>query len=169
MPNRAYIDGQNLYRGTSETNPTWKVDYKKFRRYLSEKYDVEEAYYFLGFVDESQNALYTSLQRAGFILIFREHSTAMVGRKKGNVDTDIVFEIMWSLYKKDAFDKVILVSGDGDYKRLVDFLINEDRFEKVLFPNKKFASSLYKKDLAPKYYTYLNDPDVKKKIMRRSR
>ncbi|MCK5539249.1 MAG: hypothetical protein KAI79_20670, partial [Bacteroidales bacterium] len=56
--------------------------------------------------------------------------------------------------KKELFDKIVLVSGDGDYKMLVDFLIEEGRFKKILFPNKKFASSLYKK-ITRKYFDYL--------------
>jgi len=31
---------------------------------------------------------------------------------------------------KEEFDKVILVSGDGDYFRMVDFLVKENRFKK---------------------------------------
>ncbi len=46
---------------------------------------------------------------------------------------------------------------------LVDFLIEEDKFEKILFPNKKYASSLYKK-LGRKYFAHLEDTDIKKKI-----
>ena len=71
--------------------------------------------------------------------------TVMSGKKKGNVDTDIVFLIMQKLYKKENFDNVILVSGDGDYKRLVSFLIDECRFGKLLAPNRKQLSSLFKK------------------------
>ena len=59
--------------------------------------------------------------------------TKMLGKKKGNVDTDIVFNIMKKIYKKEKFDKIVLVSGDGDYKMLVDFLIEEDRFKNNLF------------------------------------
>jgi len=44
-----------------------------------------------------------------------------------------------------SFDNVILVSGDGDYKRLVSFLIDECRFGKLLAPNRKQLSSLFKK------------------------
>lgn len=78
----------------------------------------------------------------------------MLGKKKGNVDTDIVFTIMKKLYRKEIFDKIVLVSGDGDYSMLVDFLIEENRFEKILFPNKTFASSLYKK-ITRRYFDYL--------------
>jgi len=85
----------------------------------------------------------------------------MMSKKKGNVDTDIVFDIMKRIYKKEPFNKIVLVAGDGDYKMLVDFLIEEERFEKILFPNKQFASSLYK-ELPSKYYDYLNN--IKSKI-----
>lgn len=152
--NLAFIDGQNLYMGTRSEKPRWEVDLAKFREYLLEKYKVQKAYYFLGFVNEDYNDLYEDIQSAGFILKFREHNSAMLGKKKGNVDSDIIFDIMKRIYKKEKFDKIILVSGDGDYKMLVDFLIGEDKFEKILFPNKKFASSLYKK-ITHVYFDYL--------------
>ncbi len=87
----------------------------------------------------------------------------MSGKKKGNVDSDIIFDVMKKLYKQEDFEKIILVSGDGDFRLLVDFLIEENKFEKILFPNKKYASSLYK-SLSPKYYNYLDTKDIRKKI-----
>jgi uncharacterized LabA/DUF88 family protein len=152
--NLAFIDGQNLYMGTNSESPPWEVDLIKLRNYLLRKYSVQKAYYFLGFVDESNQELYDNIQEAGFILKFREHSSVMMSKKKGNVDTDIVFDILKRMYKKELFDKIVLVTGDGDYKMLVDFLIEESKFEKILFPNKKFASSLYKK-LTRVYFDYL--------------
>lgn len=157
----AFIDGQNLHLGTK--NRGWAVDHAKFRIYLTEKYGVKEAYYFLGFVSEEENGLYERLQKAGFILSFREHSSALKGKKKGNVDCDIVFNVMRKLVEGEDFDKIILVSGDGDYKNLVDFLIKRNKFEKILFPNKEFASSLYKK-LGGEFFDYLENPDIKSKI-----
>mgnify|MGYP001617909844 CR=1 FL=1 len=85
----------------------------------------------------------------------------MLEKKKGNVDADIIFSIMKRLYLKERFNKVVLVSGDGDYKMLVDFLIEQNKFEKILFPNREFASSLYKK-LGSEYFDYLEN--VKDKI-----
>lgn len=162
--NYAFIDGQNLYMGTAKReHDPWRVDLRRFRVYLEQKYRVEKAYYFLGYVQETNQELYEEIQNAGFILSFRQHNPAMLGKKKGNVDSDIIFHIMKKLYKQEAFDKVILVSGDGDYKMLVDFLIEEKRFGKMLFPDKKFASSLYKK-LGSEYFDYLEFPAVREKI-----
>jgi len=119
--NFAFIDGQNLYMGTRSENPSWTVDLARFRKYLSKKYRVRKAYYYLGCVDEKHQNLYEEIQSANFILTFRKHNTAMLGKKKGNVDSDIIFSIMKKMYKKEPFDKIVLVSGDGDYKMLVDF------------------------------------------------
>jgi len=155
LENLAFIDGQNLYMGTAKrVEEPWRIDLMRFRVYLEQKYGVAKAYYFLGYVQEAREELYEVIQAAGFVLVFREHNTAMLGKKKGNVDSDIIFHIMKKLYKKEDFQKVVLVSGDGDYKMLVDFLIEEGRFEKILFPNKQYASSLYKK-LGSEYFDYL--------------
>ncbi|OGI95393.1 hypothetical protein A2917_02415 [Candidatus Nomurabacteria bacterium RIFCSPLOWO2_01_FULL_42_17] len=162
--NLAFIDGQNLYMNTAKKEiGAWKIDLVRFRVYLEKKYNVDKAYYFLGYVQEKNQELYEEIQNANFVLLFREHNPAMIGKKKGNVDSDIIFSIMKKLYKKENFDKVVLVSGDGDYKPLIDFLIEENKFEKILFPDKKFASSLYKK-LGSEYFDYLENKDIKDKI-----
>ena len=164
LKNLAFVDGQNLYMGTAKRQvDPWKIDLARFRVYLEQKYNVSGAYYFLGYVQETNQELYEEIQKAGFVLIFRQHNPAMLGTKKGNVDSDIIFHIMKKMYKKENFGKILLVSGDGDYKMLVDFLIEEKRFEKMLFPNKKFASSLYKR-IGAEYFDYLENKDIRNKI-----
>jgi uncharacterized LabA/DUF88 family protein len=170
LRNIAYIDGQNLHMGTAKSEPRWLVDLARLRIYLDRKYNVSRAYYYLGYVQEGDNIekLYEAIQAAGFILVFREHNSAMLGKKKGNVDADIIFSVMKRLYLKDKFHKVVLVSGDGDYKMLVDFLIEQGKFEKILFPNRRYRSSLYKA-IAIKYFAYLDDPATKLKIEHKKR
>jgi len=135
--NIAYIDGQNLFMGTTKSQDSWKINLAKFRIYLEQKYEVKKAYYYLGFVQEKHQDIYEEIQLAGFILVFRQHNPAMLGKKKGNVDSDIILDSMIRMYKKEDFEKIVLVSGDGDYKGLVDFLIKEDKFGKILFPDQK--------------------------------
>lgn len=159
--NIAFIDGQNLHLGTKESG--WAIDHARFRTYLSEKYSITEAYYFLGFVSEEEQDLYDKLQKAGFILSFREHSSALRGSKKGNVDSDIIFALMRKLVENEPFGKAFIISGDGDYKKMVDYLVKKSKFGKMLFPNRQFASSLYK-SLGSEFYDYLENADVKAKI-----
>jgi uncharacterized LabA/DUF88 family protein len=169
-PNLAFVDAQNMHFGTTKCyeciaklrleNPdlkienvklsdcscgkAWEVNLAKFRIYLKENYNVSEAYYFLGNLQDKNEDLYKEIQKAGFILVFKEHTSLVKSKKKGNVDTDLVFEVMKNMVDNPDFNQVILVSGDGDYKKLVNYLISKDKFRKILFPNKKFASSLYK-------------------------
>lgn len=158
--NIAFIDWQNLHLWTSSEN--WKVDFKRFRIYLKEKYLINEVYLFLWFLDENEQKLYTKLQKSWFILIFREHNSHMKWKKKWNVDADIVFEIMRRLKDEKDFDNIVLVSGDWDYIKLVNYLIENNCLKKILFPN-SFFSSLYRK-LQPKYWVNLSLSDIRKKI-----
>jgi uncharacterized LabA/DUF88 family protein len=159
MSNLAFIDGQNLNFGTRANN--WKVDLVRFRVFLKEKYNVEEAYYHLGYVSEELQDLYSGIQRAGYILVFKEHSNTLKGEKKGNVDTDVVFAMMKELVERsNEFEKIVLISGDGDYKKVVDYLIKKDRFLKILFPNTKARSSLYNK-IGGEKFDFLDRADIR--------
>ena len=164
MNNQAFIDGQNLHLSTTSTKSPWKVDLFRFYKYLEQKYKVEKAYYFIGCYEKKQEKLYRDIRDAGFELIFREHDAKLRSAKKGNVDTDIVFAVMSKLYRGELEDrKVLLISGDGDYFKMVKFLISEKRFHKILLPTKKNYSTLYSK-IPQKYRAFLDDKDVKRKI-----
>lgn len=163
MPhNIAFLDGQNLYMGTHSAPTPWKIDFFRLRRYLKEKYTVEKAYYYIGYMLDEHSNLYTTIQEAGFILRFRKHNSAMQSLKKGNVDSDIIFDIMKKLYKKEVFNKILLVSGDGDFRMVMNFLLEENRLKKILFPNQKYASSLYNK-ISPEYFDNLDTSNIRKK------
>ena len=158
--NCCFVDGQNLHLGTKQER--WHIDFNKFRIYLRDKFKVDEAYYCLWFISEEEQDLYNKLQKAGFIVVFREHSSNLKGKKKGNVDVDIVFEIMRKIADHELTDKIVLVSWDGDYIKMINYLIKKDKLEKILFPNSKY-SSLYKK-IKHQYCMNLSMPDVKNKI-----
>jgi uncharacterized LabA/DUF88 family protein len=151
LKNCAFIDGQNLHMGT--TRDGWKVDFNKLRIYLKENYLVEEAYYFLGFMSEKTDGLHKNLSNAGFNVVLKEHYSNLISKKKGNVDSDIIFEIMKKLIEEKDLGEIVIISGDGDYKKLVDYLIQKSKFRKILFPNKT-SSSLYKK-LGSEYFDYI--------------
>jgi uncharacterized LabA/DUF88 family protein len=161
--NYAFIDGQNLHLATTQAAAPWKISHHRFKTYLAEKYCVSKAYYFLGAYNPEYQGLYKAIEQHGFILVFREHGAMQTGKKKGNVDVDIVFSIMRKLYERESFQKVVLVSGDGDYKRMVDYLIKIGKFRVILLPSKEYASSLYK-SLTGTYYAYLDTPDMRAKL-----
>lgn len=138
--NFAYIDGQNLIMAIKELG--WVLDTYRFRIYLKEKYSVTRAYLFIGFMEEHQS-LYKSLQERGYILIFRPTLKDKDGKiRKGNCDTELVLQ---SMIDKNQYGKAIIVTGDGDFYCLVNYLIQERKLSKLLIPNDSKYSALLKK------------------------
>ena len=139
-PNYAFIDSQNLNLGVRSLG--WRVDYKKFRLYLKNKYNVEKAFMFIGMVANNQK-LYTQLQSAGFILIFKptviyfENGNETV---KGNVDAELVLHSAAIEYNN--YDKAVIVTGDGDFACLIEYLIEKNKLQKLLTPNAKYSKLL---------------------------
>lgn len=165
MPNYAYIDGQNLKHNTSFGQPAWQIDLRKLRLYLQRKYQITTAYYFIGAYLPENARLYKSLTHYGYRIIFRKHGNNALSQKKGNVDTDIVFAIMHDLIDDPSLEQVVLVSGDGDYWRVVDYLIRKNRLAKLLAPNHHHTSSLYRRYIPDRYISYLDDPAIKRKLL----
>ena len=125
-----YIDGNNLYRGAKELG--FDIDYKKFRGWLRQKYNPQNIYLFIGLVPDRVK-FYEHLQECGFILVFKQ--TISVGETiKGNCDAELVLKTVSDFYTK-AFEKCILVTGDGDFGCLIEFLIDNSAFDKVLAPD----------------------------------
>ena len=155
----AFIDSQNLNLGVYRAY-RWKLDFARFRTYLTDKFHVEEAYLFIGYVPGNE-ALYTSLQEAGYILVLKptlEHKEKGKTVIKGNVDAELVLHTVarWADY-----DSAIIVSGDGDYLCLIDYLAENDKLEKIIVPNQVSFSSLLKKHIDSVFFI---TKDMKDKI-----
>ncbi|MFA5185182.1 MAG: NYN domain-containing protein [Patescibacteria group bacterium] len=149
--NVAYIDGANLHKGIGQLG--WELDYRKFRVWLAEKHAVRTAYLFLGLIPR-YSALYTSLQEAGYVLIFKETVCDGDGKPKGNCDADLVLRTVVDVYEGD-FDAAILVTSDGDYAGLVKFLQEKGKIRAVLSPSIAMKCSILLKRTDVKI-TYLD-------------
>jgi uncharacterized LabA/DUF88 family protein len=134
--NYAFIDGTNLHQTMKKVG--WELDYRRFRVYLSEHYGIGKAYYFVGYLPEN-TSLYTFLQSVGFVLIFKPILKTPDGRVKGNCDAELVLQAMIDLNK---YKKAIIVSSDGDFYCLVNYLRDTDKLECVLAPSEKGCSHL---------------------------
>jgi len=137
--NYAFIDSQNV--NLSIRYQKWTLDWKKFRKYLYDKYDITKAYLFIGFVPQNQS-LYTNLQQDGYILIFKPTLTLPSGKVKGNVDAELVLHTMIEFKN---YDKALIVPGDGDFYCLVEHLIKKNKLIKLMIPDKNHFSSLFRK------------------------
>lgn len=136
--NYAFIDGQNLYLSVS--NQGWKLNERKFRIYLQHKHKVTKAYLFIGYIATNE-ALYTSLQSKGYILVFKPTMKLPSGKPKGNVDAEL---IMHAMLERPNYNKAVIVAGDGDYYCLIKQLKKEGKLKKVVIPNRNDYSYLLK-------------------------
>lgn len=136
----AFIDSQNLNLGVRASG--WTIDYKKFRLYLKNKYHVQKAFMFIGMVAQNQK-LYTELQSAGFILVFKPTVRYFENGKetfKGNVDAELVLHA--SAIEYDNYKKAIIVTGDGDFACLAEYLEENNKLLHILTPTSKYSQLL---------------------------
>ena len=132
MNTNIYIDGNNLYRAAKELGFT--INYKKFRGWLRQKYNPKNVFLFIGLIPD-RTSFYQLLQEAGFILVFKQ-TISVEGNVKGNCDAELVLKAVSDFYTKNT-DSFILVTGDGDFGCLVEFLQENKVLDRVLAPDEK--------------------------------
>ena len=148
--NYAFIDGTNLHRSTLEMG--WKLDTKKFRRYLEEMYGVVKAYYFIGYVENNQK-LYDTLKSRGYELVYKETYIDKDGKLKGNIDAELVLQAM-THYR--VYREAIIVTSDGDFACLVKYLIWKNKLRSVIASSKGGCSHLLEQ-ASGIYICYMDD------------
>lgn len=136
--NFAFIDSQNLNLGIKSLG--WQLDFRKFRQYLKDKYQITTAYLFIGYMSGNES-LYTYLQKCGYTIILKPTLELKDGTVKGNVDAELVLHTMLNFEK---FDKAYIVSNDGDFYCLIEYLEEKKKLGKILAPNKRYSSLLRK-------------------------
>lgn len=142
----AFIDSQNLNVGVQKFG--WKMDWRKFRQWLADKYGVTKAYMFIGYVPENES-LYEQMHEAGYAVVLKPTFDLTRPRPeedkdderpiKGNIDADLV---LWTMKEMSNYEKAIIVSGDGDFYSLVEYLVGKKRLAKLLAPSAHY-SQLY--------------------------
>lgn len=151
----AFIDSQNLNVSTQKMG--WKMDWRKFREFLAQKYGVTQAFMFIGYMPEHED-MYQQLHESGYSVVLKptydmtkpmpaeSEGDKNNGKEeerhiKGNVDADLV---LWAMKEIGHYHKAIIVSGDGDFFSLVEHLIDRNKLLKVLAPTSHY-SGLYNK------------------------
>jgi len=154
----AFIDSQNLNVGTQKFG--WKMNWARFRQWLGEEYGVTDAYMFIGYIPENE-ALYEQMHDAGYKVVLkptfdmtrvrdedqplkpgetkeaRDIKTAEEKKPvKGNIDADLV---LWAMKEMSNYDKMILVSGDGDFYSLVEYMATKKRLLHILTPSGHYS------------------------------
>jgi uncharacterized LabA/DUF88 family protein len=170
--NYAFIDNQNLNLGVQKLG--WKMDWKRFRQYLADTYGVTKAYMFIGHMPEHED-MYLKMHELGYLVVLKptfdmtrmpkadtpkEEKTDEKNEEKkvvkGNVDAELV---LWAVKEMKNYNKAIVVSGDGDFYCLVEYLAKEGKLLHLLAPNGQY-SNLYNS-----YEEYIERIDKQRKIL----
>ena len=118
-----FIDGANLYQSARAIG--FDIDYKRLLRAFSTGCRFLRAYYYTALLDEQEYSpirpLVDWLDYNGYTMVtkpLKEFSRGVGGRKfKGNMDVEIAVDVM---DMAAHVDHIVLISGDGDFRRLVE-------------------------------------------------
>jgi uncharacterized LabA/DUF88 family protein len=118
-----FIDGANLYQAAKALG--FDIDYKRLLQTLASDCRFVRAYYYTALLDEQEYSpirpLVDWLDYNGYTMVTKplKEFTQSTGRRKfkGNMDVEITVDVM---EMSANIDHVVLISGDGDFRRLVE-------------------------------------------------
>ena len=142
----AFIDSQNLNLGIQRAG--WKMDWRKFRDFLAKEYNVTHAYMFIGYIAENED-MYNQLHESGYLIVLKptvdtssnddNNSNSEKSHVKGNIDAELV---LYAMKEMPNYSQAIIVSGDGDFYCLAEYLEQKNRLKTIMTPNWKYSTLL---------------------------
>ena len=123
-----FIDGSNLYAAARALG--FDIDYKKLHNLFADKGQLIRAYYYTALLEDHDYSpirpLVDWLDYNGYTMITKpaKEFTDGTGRKKikGNMDIELAIDV---LELSNHLDHIVLFSGDGDFRRLVEAVQNK--------------------------------------------
>ena len=118
-----FIDGSNLYAAARSLN--FDIDYKRLLEVFANKGHLIRAFYYTALVEDQEYSpirpLVDWLDYNGYTMVTKptkEFTDAQGRRKiKGNMDIELAIDV---LEMAEHLDHIVIFSGDGDFRRLVE-------------------------------------------------
>lgn len=118
-----FIDGANLYSAARSLN--FDIDYKKLRQHFSRQGRLIRILYYTALIEDQEfspiRPLVDWLDYNGYTMVTKSAKkfTDASGRDKikGNMDIELAIDVM---EMSDNLDHVMIFSGDGDFRSLVE-------------------------------------------------
>ncbi|HZL58123.1 MAG TPA: NYN domain-containing protein [Stellaceae bacterium] len=118
-----FIDGANLHAAARSLG--FDIDYKRLLGLFGEKGRLIRSFYYTALIEDQDYSplrpLVDWLDYNGYTMVTKptkEYTDAMGRRKvKGNMDIELAIDVM---EMAQYLDHIVLFSGDGDFRRLVD-------------------------------------------------
>ena len=153
MKTAIFVDIQNIYYTTRDTFKR-SFNYKRFwHKIESEDNIILANAYAIDKGDEKQKKFQYALKTIGFTVKLKPYISRSDGSSKGDWDVGITIDILDSAEKAE---KIILLSGDGDFDLLVQKVIDKYGCIVDIYGVKELtADSLI--DSATNFYSISND------------
>lgn len=87
-------------------------------------------------------------------MYFKPTLTYKDGTTKGNCDAELVLQAMIEF---STYYKAVIVTGDGDFHCLVMYLLQQEKLDALIIPNRKKYSALLKLKVIRPYLRFMND------------
>ena len=118
-----FIDGSNLYATARALG--FDIDYKRLLGFFRERSRLLRAIYYTALLDDAEYSpirpLIDWLDYNGYMVVTKpaKEFTDALGRRKvkGNMDIELAVDVMGLC---DSLDHIVLFSGDGDFRSLVE-------------------------------------------------
>lgn len=118
-----FIDGSNLYAAARALD--FDIDYKRLLEVFAAKGHLVRAFYYTALVEDQEYSpirpLVDWLDYNGYTMVTKptKEFTDSAGRRKikGNMDIELAIDV---LEMAEHLDHVVIFSGDGDFRRLVE-------------------------------------------------
>ncbi len=118
-----FIDGSNLYSASRALD--FDIDYKLLLEWMASNGRLVRAFYYTALIEEQEYSpikpLVDWLDYNGYSMVTKptKEFTDSQGRKKikGNMDIELAIDMM---EMADKVDHILLFSGDGDFRRLIE-------------------------------------------------
>jgi uncharacterized LabA/DUF88 family protein len=111
-----FVDVQNIYYTTKQTFSR-SFNYRQFWQEIERDYDIVDAIaYAIDRGDAQQQKFQSALRHIGFEVKLKPFIQRVDGSAKGDWDVGITIDILESA---PHVDTIILLSGDGDFDRLL--------------------------------------------------
>jgi uncharacterized LabA/DUF88 family protein len=120
-----FVDEANVYYGLQKFDLKKRIDYVKFADILAQGCFLVGKLIFMGkprTITDEQQKFYDYLRSAGYIIHFRRVQRSQSGKRRQKGIDILMYKEIAELAEHDAYDKCILVSGDGDFTVVVEKL-----------------------------------------------
>jgi uncharacterized LabA/DUF88 family protein len=137
-----FIDIQNVYLTTQALYGHGRINFATLRDFLLRGTDgIVTMSAFTCFDPESdgQRSFRNALGLMGYRVISKPLRRLPDGTIKANMDMDMAVEI---LTQAEYLDEVVLVTGDGDFKAIVDALCLKGKVVKIIGPDRLTSPEL---------------------------